>query len=426
MPVFRRERGAAAMIDAPEDVLAEPLPGSPAPTRAAARKRWSWERFGGKFLVISIGVHLLLGLGATVFVVQRYQAARKLTFKGGPPSPNPSTRAIEHKVQMAKKQSTMSAPSINKRIVTTGLSKVALPEMPAMPKVSSAPTKMASAGGTDSSFAMGAMTNTGGSGGGGSAVPFFGFRESKGGGSLVGRFYDLKQTKDKKPSGLDQDKGFPEELHKFVDSGWNESHLSKYFVGPNPLYATQIFIPKIDADRGPHAFNLSGVQPKMWVIHYKGTVIPPEGGTYRFVGMADDILVVRFNGKVVLDCGSNRPSGKEPQKYYASEGLKLDKKMDWYKGLGVGEPFQVQGGNSYDMQVLIGEWPGGDFKAWLLLEKDGVQYDKDKNGQPMLPIFKLQPGEVTSSSGEAPVFAKQGPIWKAEKPKADASPSPSP
>ncbi|MGZ5019896.1 MAG: hypothetical protein ACXWAV_05675 [Chthoniobacterales bacterium] len=404
------------MIDAPETVAPPP----------PQRRRWSWKEFGGKFLVISIAVHLLFAAAAAVWVVQRYQATRKLTFKGGPPSPNPSTRALEHKVQMAKKQSTMSAPTLNKRITTTGLSKVTLPEMPAMPKVAAAPAKMASAGGTDSSFAMGAMTNTGGSGGGGAAVPFFGFRESRGGGSLVGKFYDLKQTKDRKPSNLDQDKGFPDELNKFVTSGWNEANLAKYFVAPNPLFTTQIFIPKMPAEQGPRAFNLGNVQPKMWVVHYKGSVIPPEGGNYRFVGMADDILVVRFNGNVVLDCGSNRPSGKTPQKYYASDGLKLDAKMDWYKGLGVGDWFQVQGGNSYGMEVLIGEWPGGDFKAWLLLEKEGAQYDKDKAGNPILPIFKLQAGDVTSSSGEAPVFAKQGPVWKAEKPKTDVSPSPSP
>ena len=90
------------MIEAPAEV-APPVP---------SKRRWSWKQFGGKFLVISIAVHLLFGLGAAVYVVQHYTAARKLTFKGGPPSPNPSTRAIEHKVQMAKKQSTMSAPSI--------------------------------------------------------------------------------------------------------------------------------------------------------------------------------------------------------------------------------------------------------------------------------------------------------------------------
>jgi hypothetical protein len=318
----------------------------------------------------------------------------------------------------------MSAPTINKRITTTGMSKVALPDMPAMPKVAAQPAKMASAGGTDASFAMGAMTNTGGSGGGGSAVPFFGFRESRGGGSLVGKFYDLKQTKDGKPSNLDQEKGYPKELADFV-RGWNESNFAKYFVGPNPLYTTQIFIPKIDADQGPRAFNLSRVQPKMWVIHYKGSVIPTESGTYRFVGMGDDVLVVRFNGQVVLDCGPNLPSGKEPRSYYAADGLQLKSDMPWYKGLGRGDAFQVNAGESYPMEVLMGEWPGGDFKAWLLLEKDGVQYEKDSKGNPILPIFKLQASEVTKPAVEAPVFAKQGPVWKAEKAKADASPAPS-
>jgi hypothetical protein len=209
-------------------------------------------------------------------------------------------------------------------------------------------------------------------------------------------------------------------------NGWNESHLTKYFSGPNPLYTTQIFIPKIDADQGPRAFNLSRVQPKMWVIHYKGSVIPTESGTYRFVGMGDDVLVVRFNGRVVLDCGPMNPSGKGPRDFYASEGLQLKSDMPWYKGLGRGDTFQVNAGENYPMEVLLGEWPGGDFKAWLLLEKDGVQYEKDSKGNPILPIFKLQASEVAKPSVEAPVFAKQGPVWKAEKPKADASPSPSP
>src|SRR6201995_4097405 len=53
---------------------------------------WNWERTSGKFLIISIAAHALFGIIAAVFVVQHIQTARKLTFKGGPPSPNPSTR----------------------------------------------------------------------------------------------------------------------------------------------------------------------------------------------------------------------------------------------------------------------------------------------------------------------------------------------
>jgi len=391
---------------------------------STTNRRWFVTVIGRRFLVVSIAVHLLFGVGAAYWVVQRYQANRKLTFKGGPPSPNPSTRALEHKVQMAKKQSTMSAPSIAKRITTTGLSKVALPEMPAMPKLAAPPVKMAGAGGVDVSFNPGGTIDSSGGGAGGAAVPFFGFRESKGGGSLTGHLYDLKQLKNGTPSKLDQDHGYPEEISRFVNSGFNESNFEKYFVGPNPLFTTQIFIPKINSDQGPLAFGLGGrVQPRMWVVVYRGNVIPPESGTYRFVGVCDDILVVRFNGRVVLDSGSMTPSGHGPQKFYAGDGLKLESKkgMEWYKGSGRGDPFQVTGGQSYPMEVLIGEWPGGEFKAWLQIEKDGVEYEKDSKGVPILPIFKLAPSEVPHPVGEAPVFAKQGPVWKAEKAKDETA-----
>jgi hypothetical protein len=379
---------------------------------------WQWERTSGKFLMISIAAHLLFAGVAAVFVVQHYQAARKLTFKGGPPSPNPSTRSLEHKVQMAKKQSTMSAPAIARKITTTGISKVSLPEMPAMPKLAAPPVKMAGAGGTDVSFNAGSMATSGGSGAGGAAVPFFGFREAKGGGMLVGKLYDLKQLKNGTPSKLDQDHGFPDEIGRFVKGGFNESILEKYFSGSNPLYTTQIFIPKIKSEQGPLAFGLGGrVQPKMWVVVYRGSIVPTEGGTYRFVGVCDDILVVRFNGRVVLDCGSMTPSGHAPQKFYAGDGIQLKSDMGWYKGSGVSDPVQVKGGESYPIEVLIGEWPGGDFKAWLQIEKEGLQYEKDSKGVPILPIFKLAPSEVVHPTGEAPRFDKNGPIWKAEKPR---------
>ena len=309
-----------------------------------ARQKFSWRKFGGKFLVISVAAHLLFASAATFWVVQRYQAARKLTFKAGPPSPNPSSRALEHKVQMAKKQSTMSVPRMEKRITTTGLSKVSLPEMPAMPKLAAAPNKMAAAG-TDLAFNPGGSISGSGAGAGGAPVPFFGFKESRGGGALVGTLYDLKQLASGGPSKLDQDHGFPDEVGKFVAGGMNDSYLAKYFVAPKPLYTTQIFIPKIPADQGPGAFGLAGrVQPKMWIVHYKGTVIPPESGTYHFVGAGDDILVVRFNGAVVLDCGAMTPSGRNPQKFYNSDGLQLKKDMPWYKGVGRGESFQVTAG----------------------------------------------------------------------------------
>jgi hypothetical protein len=76
----------------------------------------------------------------------------------------------------------------------------------------------------------GGMTTSGGSGAGGVGVPFFGFQESKGAGSLVGKFCDLKQLKNQTPSKLDEQNGFPSELSKFVNSGWNEANLQNILL----------------------------------------------------------------------------------------------------------------------------------------------------------------------------------------------------
>ncbi len=129
-----------------------------------AKKKWSITRFGLNFLVVSILAHLAFLSGATYFIVQRIQAKRKLTFQAGPPSPNPATQTVEHKVQMHK-ETTMSAPQMAKRITTTGLGKINLPEMPEMPMTSDEvkPMKMSSA----TSMGMGAPGALGGGGLGG-------------------------------------------------------------------------------------------------------------------------------------------------------------------------------------------------------------------------------------------------------------------
>ena len=88
----------------------------------------------------------------------------------------------------------------------------------------------------------------------------------------------------------------------FVKGGWNESAFQKFYKAPQTLYNTQIFTPYMQADEGPRAFHVSGeVKPRLWIALYKGKVSPPESGTYHFVGAGDDVLVVRFNGQIVLD-----------------------------------------------------------------------------------------------------------------------------
>jgi hypothetical protein len=387
----------------------------PALSHAAALvvRRSLWSRIrNSRFLFISILVHVLFGIGAAIYVVQVYSPQRKLTFKGGPPSPNHSERALEHKVQLAKKQSTMSAPPISRRIMTTGLAKVTLPDLPAMPKESeAAPLKMAGAGGVGMGLPT-AMSGPEGNAAGGGPVSFFGLRET-GGGSFAGTLYDLKQTQTHRSTDMTEQK-YGEIVTDFVKNGWNESAFQSFYRAPQTLYNTQIFTPYMPADEGPKAFHVSGeVKPRLWTALYKGRVAPPETGTYHFVGAGDDLLIVRFNGQTVLD-GSWNPHG------VSSIAAKYDYGFSKIPNKFVkGPAISATAGNFYEMEILIGEQPGGEFFADLLIEKDGATYEKDAQGNPLLPIFRVADAKLPAlRSGEKlPPFAPGGPVWRAEADK---------
>lgn len=156
-------------------ILEEP-PAAESPAAASPKRRQWWKR--REFLFISIGLHLLFGVGAAYVVVSRYSAARKLTFNAGPKSPNASERAIQHRVQMQEKMK--NAPAmIPKRVLSTGASKITLPPLPDItgPKNATPPPLM-SAAGQNAKFGsapatMGAIGGTGS----GAAINFFGIRD---------------------------------------------------------------------------------------------------------------------------------------------------------------------------------------------------------------------------------------------------------
>lgn len=392
-----------------EDKKPEVRPGSESPP---SRSLWARVR-ASRFLFISVVVHVLFGIGAAIYVVQVYSPARKLTFKGGPPSPNRSERSIEHKVQLAKKQSTMSAPAVTRRIVTTGIAKVTLPAMPEMPKTNdAAPMKMAGVGGAGIG-APAALSGAEGSQGGGGPISFFGLRET-GAGSFAGTLYDLKQTQTHRSTDMNEQK-YGEIVTGFIKGGWNESAFEKFYRAPQPLYNVQIFIPYMQADEGPRAFHVSGeVKPNLWLVLYRGRVSPPESGTCHFVGAGDDLLVVRFNGQVVLDGSWNHHGVSSIAAKYDYGFSKIPNKF--VKGPAV----SVQAGNFYDMEILIGEQSGGEFFADLLIEKDGATYEKESHGAPILPIFRVAEGKMPAlkSGQKLPPFLASGPVWRAEVLKA--------
>ena len=403
-------------VDGHPDVTAEKapiaLPQQHPPVKQALWKRWlAWS---GSFFVLSLLLHVILIGAATLLVVQVVQSRKdKLKFTAPPPSSNPGAKSVEHKVKMAKKTASMSAPTVSKRITSTAPNtSIALPAVEmsglASPDVmASVMREMGSA--SMAAGASSASVSASASGGGMAGMTAFGFRGVGGPPGLVGNFYDLKQsneflpgTKKRRPS-LIGDEGLYaspgkytgsasrniEVLNQFFKEQWNESTLrDKYFEAQDPLTAFQIFIPAIDAAKAPAAFSVEKeVKPSHWVVHYKGNVIAPRDGKFRFVGNADNLLAVRFDGKNVFV--------QSPQKELtASEfpGVTFEAK----EGVAKGSWFQVERGKTYPIEILIAKIPQGLFSSLLMIEEENpmTPYPKRtfKPEFPAYPVFQVKKG----------------------------------
>jgi hypothetical protein len=136
-------------------------------------------------------------------------------------------------------------------------------------------------------------------------------------GALIGILYDFKQDQKRQKLPIDRD-AFEKAVAQFVESGYDEGLINKYYRVPRALYTTQLQIPTIDADSAPKAFGVEKtVEPQKWMVHYKGQISAPEDGEYRFLGDADDFVIVAINGKTVLV--AEMPGTPMGVKWYAKE-----------------------------------------------------------------------------------------------------------
>jgi len=212
--------------------------------------------------------------------------------------------------------------------------------------------------------------------------------------ALIGILYDLKQNQKREPVPMEQ-KSFLEILARFIDDGWDEGILNKYYRVSHPLYATELVIDKIDADLAPKAFGVEKtVKPRLWVVYYKGQVSPPQDGTYRFVGFADNYLAVAINAKTVLvTC---LPSSVIPTKWYPKE----KKTGLWGRReecLG-GDWIDLKAGQIVDIDIIFGEVPGGDCSCFLGIQKKGEELPLSKHRGLRDP----HPFQLTRSSHSLP------------------------
>jgi len=229
--------------------------------------------------------------------------------------------------------------------------------------------------------------------------------------ALMGILYDLKQTQDRQPTNVDAGAYFGV-LDKFISKGWDENVLNQYYRVSRPLYTTQIFIPQISANEAPKAFGAEAtVKPSRWVIHYKGQVSPPEDGTYRFVASADDVIAVAVNGKTELVA----PLRQHPKQSFPLTNWESTDPPGLRAAGGQfvnGDWVQMKAGVPIDLDIIVGERPGGVFNAFLMVEKQGGSYEME-GAYPILPIFQVAAFDTPSGDGTlAPKFAKDFPPWK--------------
>lgn len=199
-------------------------------------------------------------------------------------------------------------------------------------------------------------------------------------GALIGILYDFKQTQKREPVPMDRHI-FERVVAQFIDGGWDEGLLNAYYRVPRALYATELLIPTIDADTAPRAFGVEKtVQPRTWLVHYKGQVAAPTDGTYRFLGDADDFVAVAVNGETVLV--ADIPGTKLRVKWFAKEApFRLGGR---HGGRFIaGDWIELRAGQPIDLDIITGESPGGQMRCLLGVEKKGVDNHDE------MPPFQL-------------------------------------
>ncbi len=161
--------------------------------------------------------------------------------------------------------------------------------------------------------------------------------------ALTGIIYDLKRLKAGAPSGISP--GTLSSVWSRFLKDWDRGVLNRYFKVPSLVGAPYFYQPSVSGDYAPKALGVEEcLLPGHWLALYQGWVKAPLTERIRFVGMGDDYLAVRFDGKTVLE----------------SQGGQMCR----------GALVDLREGESYFMQVALAN-QDGDFGFALMWEVPG-------------------------------------------------------
>jgi len=319
--------------------------------------------------VISILVHVGAFLLAGMLVV--FTVAKKEEKQFVPPKPveRPKMKLKKPKVKIKKS----SKPKPTTRIVTK-MNKASMPDIQ-LPEMTGLGDGIGGfEGGIDLTIDFSKVASP------------FGNPESDGT-DFEGTLYAPRYRRGGGQNAMMEEGKFVKLMYDFLDSGWKTSVFSRYYRSKK-LYTPTLFIPPINSFQGPEAFGEPQVAGDLYALHYKGTIVHPKGGRFRLWIMGDNFMVVRLDDEIIADF-SNLGSAGSKEGYVA-----LSKKTPYHLGhwpAYKGRWFDLEPGVPRNMEFLFGEFGGGAFAAMTVIEQEGVEYPKNREGGPMLPILKTTP-----------------------------------
>lgn len=319
-------------------------------------------------VLFSVAVHgalLLAAGGVVVFTVIQKQEKK---FKPPPPVERPKMELKKPKVKVKKQVK----PKASQRIVSKsvqGMTAIQLPEASSLTEGLS---------GGIGGFEM--MPNP-------SEITLLGGGRSISiGNDFEGTFYSISLDR-RGQRNNESMSSFPRVMRRFFDSGWSPRSFSEYYRWPQKLYTTFFFMPTLGFEHVPRSFGIPDeVYTAQWMVHYKGRIMSKEGGKFRFWGRGNHVTAVKVDGVEVAFLGLAyvrdtwtdwRSSADESLKYFTGK-LAMD----------VGDWFELEANTPVDMEVVIGDHNGGDSQATLRIQKFGEYYPKNRDGCPILPVFK--------------------------------------
>jgi len=193
-------------------------------------------------------------------------------------------------------------------------------------------------------------------------------------GTLEGTLIDLKRDKSGKPLNV----GRKGAIREFSDGTWRLSRLTnKFYSAENKLYGSYWMIPSGPANRAPKSFGVENeIEPTGIIAYYEGTFTPTEAMNMRFVGIGDDVLIVRLDSKIVFDGSWSGGYSNVP---ISMDGPKNTGTPQFRSG-----PYnRLTADREYDLKILIAEIPGGGFMSLLFYQLKGEEKIRIFSTKPM-------------------------------------------